>query len=161
MLHSIAGPEWVHIFSPPIIILFCLSSSYIGYYYLFHPLAKYPGPFLASFSNLWKLYHLWSLHLPERLVELHETYGPIVRVGPNDLSFQSGDAVAPIYKAGRALKKTKFYDGFTTFNPNLFGTQNEEVFYYFPDCLSLLLATTRPFLWSMILNTSFRILIFS
>ncbi|EXK86379.1 hypothetical protein FOQG_09651 [Fusarium oxysporum f. sp. raphani 54005] len=104
-----------------------LVLVYIFYYRYLHPLAKYPGPPLASVTNLWKTYHLWSLHLPHTLVRLHEQYGDVVRVGPNDLSFRNPDAVNTIYKAGRQLQKTAFYDGFTTFNPNLFGTQDEEV----------------------------------
>ena len=102
-------------------------TIYITYYRYFHPLSKYPGPFLASFSNLWKAYHLYKLHLPEDLQRLHNLYGDVVRVGPNDLSFNSPGAVGPIYKAGRSLPKTGFYDGFTTFNPNLFGSRDEKV----------------------------------
>ncbi|KAF5703649.1 cytochrome P450 monooxygenase [Fusarium mundagurra] len=105
-----------------------LVLGYIVYYRYLHPLAKYPGPPLASITNLWKTYHLWNLHLPHTLVRLHEQYGDVVRVGPNDLSFRNPDAVNTIYKAGRQLQKTGFYDGFTTFNPNLFGTQDEEVY---------------------------------
>lgn len=59
---------------------------------------------------------------------MHEKYGDVVRVGPNDLSFNTGEAVSAIYKAGRSLPKTGFYDGFTAFNPNLFGTKDEEVY---------------------------------
>lgn len=122
---------------PWFVMIFCwLIVAYVTYYRVFHPLSKYPGPFLASFSNLWKVYHLWGLHLPERLVQAHEKYGSVVRVGPSDLSFQSGDAIAPIYKVGRAMKKTKFYDGFTAFKPNLFGTQDEEVYCLFPALVS-------------------------
>ncbi|KAE9571222.1 hypothetical protein CGMCC3_g12687 [Colletotrichum fructicola] len=84
-------------------------------------------PPLASLTNFWRLRELWGLHLPDALVELHEKYGDVVRIGPNMLSFRQGTAVPRIYKAGRALAKTAFYDGFTSFNPNLFGTRNEEV----------------------------------
>lgn len=67
--------------------------------------------------------------MPETLRQAHEKYGDVVRVGPNDLSFKSGEAVSTIYKAGRSLPKTGFYDGFTAFNPNLFGTKDEEVYF--------------------------------
>lgn len=107
--------------------IFLLAVTRIVYCTFFHPLAKYPGPAIAKFTNLWKAYQLWSLHMPETLRQLHDKYGEVVRVGPNDLSFNGGKASAQIYKAGRGLPKTKFYDGFTAFNPNLFGTQDEEV----------------------------------
>ncbi|KAM5384641.1 hypothetical protein ACJZ2D_001386 [Fusarium nematophilum] len=104
-----------------------LISLQVVYYRYLHPLAKYPGPFLASFTNLWKVRQLWSLRMPDTLLRLHEEHGDVVRIGPNQLSFRQGGAVPRIYKAGRNLPKTNFYDGFTSFNPNLFGTQNEEI----------------------------------
>ncbi|KAF5637703.1 benzoate 4-monooxygenase [Fusarium sp. NRRL 52700] len=122
----------IHAMSLPILlqtstVIGFLVLGYVVYYRYLHPLAKYPGPPLASVTNLWKTYHLWNLHLPHTLARLHEQYGDVVRVGPNDLSFRNPDAVNTIYKAGRQLQKTGFYDGFTTFNPNLFGTQDEEI----------------------------------
>jgi hypothetical protein len=110
-------------------VSFVFISSYIIYYRHIHLLSKYPGPPLASFTNLWKAYQQWTLRMPETLVQLHEKYGDVVRVGPNDLSFNSADSVHMIYKAGRSLPKSGFYDGFTTFNPNLFGTRDEDVSY--------------------------------
>lgn len=100
---------------------------YILYQRFFHPLARYPGPLWASLSNSWKAYYVYRLTIHERLIEAHRYYGPIVRIGPNDLHFWDGEAIAPIYKAGRSMTKTEFYDAFTAFSPNLFGGRNEEV----------------------------------
>ncbi|KAF5255579.1 hypothetical protein FOXYS1_14000, partial [Fusarium oxysporum] len=116
----------------PVLVLAAFAGSllmilYIVYYRYLHPLSKYPGPFFASFTNLWKVQQLWSLHMPDTLIQLHQEYGDVVRIGPNQLSFSQGGAVPRIYKAGRHLPKTKFYDGFTSFNPTLFGTQDEEI----------------------------------
>lgn len=46
-------------------------------------------------------------------------------IGPNDLDFQDADAVAAIYKSGRIMPKSSFYDGFTAFKANVFGTRDE------------------------------------
>ncbi|KAL4915980.1 cytochrome P450 [Aspergillus aurantiobrunneus] len=81
-----------------------------------HPLSKYPGPLLASPSNTYKAYYVYNLTLHEKLLELHKTYGPIVR------------AIALIYKGGRAMGKTEFYNAFTAFNPNLFGGRDEDAY---------------------------------
>ncbi|KAM6520189.1 hypothetical protein FALCPG4_013742 [Fusarium falciforme] len=116
-----------HLFASITALIALFAVLYVFYYRNIHPLSKYPGPFLASFTNLWKVRQLWSLHLPDTLIALHERHGDVVRIGPNQLSFRQGDAVPKIYKAGRTLAKTPFYDGFTSFNPNLFGTQDEEV----------------------------------
>jgi hypothetical protein len=100
---------------------------YVVYQRFLHPLASYPGPLAASLTNIWKSYYVYNLVLHEKLVELHEQHGAVVRIGPNDLHFWTSEAVAPIYKAGKAMGKTEFYNAFTTFNPNLFGTTDEAV----------------------------------
>ncbi|KAJ5961039.1 Cytochrome P450 E-class group I [Penicillium vulpinum] len=101
--------------------------GYISYMSYFHPLLRYPGPKIASLTNLWKAYYVYKLVLHERLVELHQQYGPVVRIGPNHLHFWDGEAIAPIYKGGRKMGKTEFYNAFTAFNPNLFGGRDEDI----------------------------------
>lgn len=123
----IHGQQWYP--SLLLIALILLSLlAYTIYFRFLHPLSKYPGPFWASITNVYKAYQISTLNLPTNLVSLHEQYGDIVRIGPNDLSIRSPSAYNQIYKGGRSLPKTKFYDAFTAFNPNLFGTQDEKVF---------------------------------
>lgn len=107
----------------------CLCSFllYVIYMRNFHPLAKYPGPLFASLSSFFKAYYVFKLTFHEKLLELHQIYGPVVRVGPNHLHFWDGEAIAPIYKGGRSTSKSEFYDAFTAFNPNLFGGRNHDV----------------------------------
>lgn len=100
---------------------------HLVYFRWFHPLAKFPGPFWASQTNAWKAYQLWTRRMPVTLQSLHERYGPVIRIGPNDLNFASEDASATIYKSGRTMPKSSFYDGFTTFQANLFGTRDEDL----------------------------------
>lgn len=94
---------------------------------ILHPLARYPGPLLASLTYGWKAYYVYKLFFHEKLIELHQQYGPVVRVGPNHLHIWDGNAIAPIYKGGRSMGKSEFYDAFTAFNPNIFGTTNDDV----------------------------------
>lgn len=104
-----------------------LLVTYIFYMHFMHPLSNFPGPLLPSLTSAWKAYYVYKLTLHERLVELHEQYGPVVRVGPNHLHFWDEEAIAPIYKGGRKMGKTEFYDAFTAFKPNLFGGRDEDV----------------------------------
>lgn len=92
----------------------------------FLPLAHFPGPFWASRTNVWKAYQLWTRHMSVTLQSLHEQHGPVIRIGPNHLNFASEDVVATIYKSGRYLPKSSFYNGFTTFKANIFGTRDED-----------------------------------
>ncbi|KAF2119541.1 benzoate 4-monooxygenase cytochrome P450 [Lophiotrema nucula] len=78
-----------------------------------HPLAKYPGPLrykLSSWLLLWQAYkgnrHIW--HLKD-----HEKYGPIVRIAPNALSFNTDTALSTIYGPRNAnVKKGEWYKTF-------------------------------------------------
>ena len=110
------------------VILLVVALSYVIYHRYLHPLAKYPGPFVASLTNFWKAYQYSTLRFHHNMVDVHARYGPVVRIGPNDLSFSSKDAIGPIYKSGgRLMPKAQFYDAFTAFEPNVFGTRNESV----------------------------------
>ena len=55
----------------------------------FHPLAKYPGPFLAKTSKWWAA-HLSGTGDQHRFIKcLHDRYGDVVRIGGNRrLSFK-------------------------------------------------------------------------
>lgn len=94
---------------------------------LFDPLRKIPGPFWAKRTHLWKAFHMYSRDLPQAILKAHQKYGPVIRIGPNDVNFQGRDAIDSIYKAGRSMPKTIFYDAFTAIHPNLFSTRDEEV----------------------------------
>jgi hypothetical protein len=68
-------------------------------------LQKYPGPFLASFTNLWRLCHAYKNSHREPMVHMHEKYGDVVRIGPNVLSFSQPQAMKDIYGPGKQFKK--------------------------------------------------------
>ncbi|KAL2272037.1 hypothetical protein VTJ83DRAFT_1408 [Remersonia thermophila] len=52
-----------------------------------HPLASYPGPLLSRATPFPHALRLVSGRIPQALHALHERYGPVVRVGPNHLSY--------------------------------------------------------------------------
>jgi hypothetical protein len=58
---------------------------YIIYLRYIHPLSKVPGPFLASTTNLWWIYTVRRRRQHLSTQELHEKYGPLVRITPNEV----------------------------------------------------------------------------
>ena len=46
-----------------------------------HPLASYPGPFAAKLTSLWLVYISSTGKRCQALEELHNRYGPFVRIG--------------------------------------------------------------------------------
>ncbi|THU92245.1 cytochrome P450 [Dendrothele bispora CBS 962.96] len=71
------------------------------------PLNKFPGPFIARWTTLYRGYYDlvkkggWLKHLEV----LHRMYGPIVRVGPNELHFNDPRAYGEIYSLGSCFHK--------------------------------------------------------
>lgn len=79
-----------------------------------HPLHRFPGPFLASWSNILHSYWFLSGRQPYHLLQLHEKYGPVVRTAPNELSFSSVNSWKDIYgfrQGHKTFVKSPFYDG--------------------------------------------------
>ncbi|EEB91639.1 hypothetical protein MPER_09972 [Moniliophthora perniciosa FA553] len=64
-------------------------------------LSEFPGPALARWTWLYRAYYdivvggSWLSHLST----LHEKYGPVVRVGYNELHFTDPAAYAEIYNS--------------------------------------------------------------
>ncbi|KPM37660.1 hypothetical protein AK830_g8907 [Neonectria ditissima] len=79
-------------------ILVCVYFVAIGVYRLYlHPLAKYPGPVFNRISPIPLSYHLIRGRLPFYVKLLHDVYGPVVRVTPTELSFNSEKSWKDIY----------------------------------------------------------------
>ncbi|KAB8265290.1 cytochrome P450 [Aspergillus pseudonomiae] len=103
-----------------------LICTYIIYWRYLHPLSMYPGPFLASLTDLWQVNQFLTLQQPYHLTELHVKYGPVVRYGPDKISITEESAIQAIYQKGsRLMPKTEFYDAYGAAEPNVFGMRNE------------------------------------
>jgi hypothetical protein len=79
-----------------------MAAGSVGLIYLIWmheatPLKKIPGPFMARFSKLWMVYKTRQLKRHELDLELHKTYGPVVRIGPIYVSVSSPSALKTIY----------------------------------------------------------------
>ncbi|KAF4845773.1 Cytochrome P450 monooxygenase hmp1 [Colletotrichum siamense] len=67
------------------------------YNVLFHPLARYPGPKLFAASSLPYGFCYITGKWHRKIEKLHSKYGPIVRIGPDELSYASPEAWEDIY----------------------------------------------------------------
>ncbi|KAL7269963.1 hypothetical protein RUND412_007341 [Rhizina undulata] len=75
----------------------------------FHPLSKYPGPFLAKITSLHAFYHAY--HGDRHLVtyEAHRKYGPYVRISPNMVTVNTKEGLKEIYGVNKNVQKAYFY----------------------------------------------------
>ncbi|KIV99877.1 uncharacterized protein PV09_08544 [Verruconis gallopava] len=74
----------------------------------FHPLHHVPGPPLAKCTQIAQF---WSLYKGRPRVDqwkLHQRYGPVVRIGPNEVSIADTAALSPIFGA-KSWAKGKAY----------------------------------------------------
>ncbi|XRM47062.1 hypothetical protein ABZX51_010067 [Aspergillus tubingensis] len=70
---------------------------YVCYNAFLHPLRRYPGPRLWAATRLPWCWYQAQGRLNQKLLELHLRYGHIVRVAPNELSYNSEQAWRAIY----------------------------------------------------------------
>ncbi|KAK4497348.1 hypothetical protein PRZ48_011799 [Zasmidium cellare] len=88
-------------------------TAYLAYCFLvvvyrvwFHPLAKFPGPKLAACSLWYEFYYdviqegKWAF----KIRDMHERYGPIVRINPHELHIKDPEFYNDIYALGRRNK---------------------------------------------------------
>lgn len=97
-ISSLLQEFWPLIF-PSVIVAYFLRNKY-GY-----GIHRYPGPFLAGFTDLWRFVDVYGRRSEKTFIELHEKYGDVVRIGPNVLSFADPKALKTIYGLNKGFKK--------------------------------------------------------
>ncbi|PTB77119.1 cytochrome P450 [Trichoderma longibrachiatum ATCC 18648] len=84
---------------------------YVAIYNLFfHPLSRYPGPWLWAISDV--PYSLVSVsgNAHKRMLQIHIHYGPVVRVGPNTVFYSHPDATKEIRGHRNGIKAEHLKD---------------------------------------------------
>ncbi|KAH6651497.1 cytochrome P450 3A31 [Truncatella angustata] len=96
---------------PMILGVIALAASYLLaraiYLAFFHPLARYPGPLLAKFTNAYAAYHGWKGDIHLDMWRAHQRYGDYVRYGPNQLMFNTAEGLRDIYSISASSKFMK------------------------------------------------------
>lgn len=114
--------SYAYIIVPTVLLTRALYHRYTS------PLRTYPGPFLASCSRLWKVISTASTRTHLDHIALHQKYGPVVRIAPNEVSLASPEAARTLLSAGKRFYKTDFYGVFPPpENPDIFTEVREDV----------------------------------
>lgn len=98
-----------------VIVSMAFLVHHICQFLLVSPLARVPGP--KSFAlTKWRLaFEDYNGTRTRKLRALHGEYGPVVRVGPNEVTFNSLSALRAIYGAGSGFERTNFYHMFSAY----------------------------------------------
>lgn len=108
MYTPMAGISWT--FLPFLLVSWIVSCSI--YRILLHPLRQIPGPLRTKVSSLWLLYHQYIGDQSTAVHRLHNIYGPVVRVAPNEIDIAKSDALGPIYADQGGFDKAEHYKKF-------------------------------------------------
>ena len=93
-------------------VTFFTTLSVTIYRIWFHPLSHVPGPFVAKFTHWWQNYSYFSGNWFDDILKVHEKYGPVVRISPDEISFVDGNALKRLYGHVKPCAKVPF-PGFT------------------------------------------------
>lgn len=72
-------------------------------------LVRIPGPPLAAYTKFWRLYDVWKGHSHLTAIQLHRTYGPLVRIAPNHVSVADPAYIPVFYNIKENYTKSAFY----------------------------------------------------
>ena len=68
---------------------------------------------MAGWTNLWRLYQVWTQKYQWNVKELHDKYGPVVRIGPNLLDLDYPELIKTLYSADGKYRKVSKMDDST------------------------------------------------
>lgn len=80
--------------SSGLILTFTIYLIYLRY---ISALAGIPGPLFVMWSRIWLAYHSAKGDMHRVIPQLHEKYGMLVRVAPNEVSVADLNAIREIY----------------------------------------------------------------
>lgn len=106
----------------PTALLLLLGGVYILYFLIspfLSPQRSIPGPFLARFTCLWYFIQIYKGDFERRNIALHEKYGPIVRVAPDEYSVDDVESARTIYGLGKGFVKVSRNISCSVFNSGL------------------------------------------
>lgn len=83
----------------------------IGYRIFLHRLHEYPGPLLSKLTDWYAGVFVIQKRLPQKILQLHQRYGEVIRIGPDRLVFNNVTALqgklSPPYQVPGVLKRGK------------------------------------------------------
>ncbi|CZR67450.1 related to pisatin demethylase (cytochrome P450) [Phialocephala subalpina] len=104
---------YVAFFSSPFTFIGTVVGYFIVVQYLsYRRLAHIPGPRLAACSNLWLVRAIWGQQSHLDVYEVSKQYGPLTRIGPNDLITTDVGLIHRIQAARSPYKRSRWYRGF-------------------------------------------------
>lgn len=97
---------YIHLFGVASLLY---AIYWVLYPWFFSPLKAIPGPWYAVYTKWWLVWKTVKGIRAKTIHELHQKYGPWVRIAPNEISTCDSEAIVPIYGVNSTYVKTEFY----------------------------------------------------
>ncbi|KAI1756200.1 cytochrome P450 [Xylaria castorea] len=120
VVHNIGSRQMVGM------VLVAIVVSVVIRRLFFDPLAKVPGPWYTNWTDVIFKINVLKGNGPIYVDQLHKQYGPVVRVGPNEVDVTDLTAVKKIHRVKAVFVKSDFYNGIPYGKENLVSTQDIE-----------------------------------
>ncbi|KAH8647763.1 cytochrome P450 [Xylariales sp. PMI_506] len=106
--------EWKLIVAICAIAALTYVFGLVVYRLYFSPLASFPGPFMAKVTHWYEFYHnFWRTgKYYETIRDMHEKYGPVVRVTPEEIHIMESSTYHRLFVTG-AVMRTDAYPRFS------------------------------------------------
>jgi hypothetical protein len=105
--------NWQIVFAVALVI--AAVNEFIVYPFYTSPLANVPGPKMHAITKWWLVWTDFTKKRAAEIHKLHLQYGPVVRIGPNELAFTGEEPMRTIYGAGTSFYKPEFYNLFVAY----------------------------------------------
>ena len=112
-MYFLLSVSWTSLLILAAAALSAWEICWIVYCRTLHPLAKVPGPFLASFSRFWIWSNVRTGQMHHIQTKLHVEHGSLIRIAPNELACSDPAAIKLLYRNQDPLEKSDFYTVWT------------------------------------------------
>ncbi|OIW26271.1 cytochrome P450 [Coniochaeta ligniaria NRRL 30616] len=111
-----------HVLSVPLLLLIGLSVVLLNVVIsgLRSPLSSLPGPWYTKFTNVVLRFQILTGRRIHYVDYLHQRYGPVVRIAPDEVAVNDVEAFSQIHKIGAGFLKSQWYDTVTAWEPGIF-----------------------------------------
>jgi cytochrome P450 len=103
-----------------------LTELQVIYTAYFAPISRLPGPNISRWTNVVLNYHWLKGTRAQYVHDLHQRYGPVVRVGTGEVDISDMTAVKVIHSIKGCYKKAPFYKDLVPGTTNLFNACDVE-----------------------------------
>lgn len=104
------GDFWKISSYPGILALFAVALITVHVYRAVRrPTSQLPGPWITQLTDAVTLYYWLTGRKAKYVHSLHQKYGPVVRIGPNEVDISDSNATKEIYSVKEIYRKDPFY----------------------------------------------------